>query len=146
FYLDVHTGSSAADSPVLACGDIAAKVTKSAAKAWLKGASHERGSAEGSQKGSDVGAWVKAGGLTPGAHAVQIVAGSCATPGAVAVSLGDISAGPGGWAFAKLAATSTVPVAVKGYAVVVTAGASAAPGATVACGDLWPARWHGFGF
>jgi Cu/Zn superoxide dismutase len=145
YSVDVHAGPTGGNAAVLACGDIAAKVAKSAAKASVKGANGEHGQAALTQKGTDVAAWVSLKGLTPGAHGLQLIAGSCAAPGAVAVSLGDVTAGPNGFAFAKVNATSTIPVVGKGYAVVVTAGPSSAPGAAVACGDLWPARWHGFG-
>ena len=74
-------------------------------------------------------------------YAAHLSAGSCAAPGAVAVSLGDITAGPDGTVFAKVAATSTIPVVGKGYALAVNAAPSATPGATVACGDLNPVRW-----
>jgi Cu/Zn superoxide dismutase len=143
YAIDVHAGPSASATAVISCGDIAAKVVKvdkSAAKAFLKGAAAERGRAEILQQGSDVSVWVKLSGLTPGAHALAIHAGSCAAPGAAAVSLGDVTAGPDGTVFAKVAATSSIVVATKGYALVVHAGASAAPGAIVACGDLWPLR------
>ena len=88
--------------------------------------------------------WIRLKGLTPGAHALQLHAGSCAAPGAVAVSLGDVTAGPDGTVLTKVAATSSIQVVGKGYSLDVHAGASAAPGATVACGDLWSIRWkHG---
>ncbi len=141
FSVDVHAGPSAGATPVISCGDIAVKSSKSAAKAWLKGAGSEHGRAELVQKGSDVSVWIKASGLTPGAHALQLIAGSCAAPGAVAVSLGDVTAGPDGTVLAKVAATSTIPVVGKGYALAVNANPSATPGATVACGDLNPLRW-----
>jgi hypothetical protein len=141
YALAVHAGPSASATPVISCGDIAAKTAKSAAKAWLKGAGNEHGHAELVQKGSDVSVWLKASGLTPGAHALQLIVGSCAAPGAVAVSLGDVTAGPDGTVFAKVAATSTIPVVGKGYALAVNANPSATPGATVACGDLNPLRW-----
>ncbi len=143
FSVDLHAGPSASATPVISCGDIAPKVSveKGAAKAWLKGAAEERGHAEVVQKGSDVSVWIKLRGLTPGAHALHLHAGSCATPGAVAVSLGDVTAGPDGTVSTKVAASSSILVAMKGYSLDVHAGASAAPGATVACGDLWSLRW-----
>ncbi len=147
FSIDVHAGPSASDTPVISCGDIAAKVVKpekSAAKAFLKGAASERGHAELVQKGSDVSVWIKLSGLTPGAHALHLHAGSCAALGAVAVSLGDVTAGPDGTVFTKVSALSSIPVVTDAYALDVHAGASAAPGATVACGDLHSIRWkHG---
>jgi Cu/Zn superoxide dismutase len=143
FSVDVHAGPSASPTPVITCGDVAPKVEKSAAKAHLKGAGAEKGRAELLQKGSDVSVWIKLSGLTPGAHALQLHVGTCAAPGAVAVSLGDVTAGPDGTVFTKVTATSTVPVVGKGYSLDVHAAASAAPGATVACGDLWGVRWHG---
>lgn len=144
YSIDVHAGPSASATPVISCGDIAAKtpkVEKSAAKAFLKGAANERGRAELIQKGSDVSVWIKLSGLTPGAHALNLHAGSCAAPGAVAVSLGDVTAGPDGTARAKVAASSSIAVVLKGYSLDVHAGASAAPGATVACGDLVRGWW-----
>jgi Cu/Zn superoxide dismutase len=143
FSVDVHAGPSASATAVIACGDIAPKVKKAYAKAFLKGAGSERGHAELVQKGSDVSVWIKLRGLTPGAHALQLHAGSCAAPGAVAVSLGDVTAGPDGTVFTKVAASSSVPVVGKGFSLDVHAGASAAPGATVACGDQWSVRKHG---
>jgi Cu/Zn superoxide dismutase len=146
FSVDVHAGSSASATPVITCGDIAAKVAKpekSAAKAYLKGAGAEKGRAELIQNGSEVSVWLKLSGLTPGAHALQLHAGSCAAPGAVAVSLGDVTAGPDGTVFTKVTATSSILVVSKGYSLDVYAGASAAPGAAVACGDLWKTGWHG---
>ena len=147
FSIDVHAGPSASATPVISCGDIAAKVVKpekSAAKAFLKGAGAERGHAELVQKGGDVSVWIKLSGLTPGVHALHLHAGSCAALGAVAVSLGDVTAGPDGTVFTKVAALSSIPVVTDAYALDVHAGASAAPGATVACGDLHSLRWkHG---
>jgi Cu/Zn superoxide dismutase len=136
FYVDVHAGPSASDTPVISCGDIAVKTKNAFAKAWLKGAGDEHGRAELAQKGSDVAVWVKLSGLTPGAHAVHLHAGTCAAPGAVAVSLGDVTAGPDGTAFAKLAATSSATVVGTGFSLDVHATNGATPGATVACGDL----------
>ncbi len=141
FYVDVHAGATGGDATVISCGDIAVKSPKSAAKAWLKGAGDEHGRAELVQKGSDVSVWLKLSGLTPGAHGVQLHAGSCAAPGAVAVSLGDVTAGPDGNVFAKLSASSSTPVVGSGFSLSVVAGPSATPGATVACGDLSPLRW-----
>jgi Cu/Zn superoxide dismutase len=147
FSVDVHAGPSASATPAISCGDIAAKtpkVEKSAAKAFLKGAAAERGRAELVQKGGDVSVWIKLSGLTPGAHALHLHAGSCAAPGAVAVSLGDVTAGPDGTVFTKVTALSSIPVVTDAYALDVHAGASAAPGATVACGDLHSVGWkHG---
>jgi Cu/Zn superoxide dismutase len=144
FSIDVHAGPSASATPVISCGDIAAKVPKvekSAAKVFLKGAAAERGHAELVQKGGDVSVWIKLSGLTPGAHALHLHAGSCAALGAVAVSLGDVTAGPDGTVFTKVAALSSILVVTDAYALDVHAGASAAPGATVACGDLHSLRW-----
>ena len=101
YAIDVHAASSASASAAITCGDIAVKTPKSSAKAFLKGAAGERGHAELVQKGSDVTGWVKLTGLTPGAHAVQLHVGSCAAPGAVAVSLGDVTAGPYGTVLAE---------------------------------------------
>jgi Cu/Zn superoxide dismutase len=147
FSIDVHAGPSASATPVISCGDIAAKIVKPekiAAKAFLKGAASERGHAELVQNGSDVSVWIKLSGLTPGAHALHLHAGSCAALGAVAVSLGDVTAGPDGTVLAKVSALSSIPVVTDAYALDVHAGASAAPGATVACGDLHSLRWkHG---
>jgi Cu/Zn superoxide dismutase len=143
-YVDVHAGPSASDTPVISCGDIKVRTPKAVADAWLKGAHHEHGRAELTQKGSDVATWIKLSGLTPGAHAVQIHAGTCAAPGAVAVSLGDATAGPDGNAFAKLGASSSTAVVGKGFTIDVSAGASASPGGVVACGDQHPTWWkHG---
>jgi len=148
YSVDVHAGPSASATAVISCGDIAAKPVKpvkAAAKAFLKGAGAEKGRAELIQNGADVSIWVKLSGLTPGAHALHLHVGSCAAPGAVAVSLGDVTAGPDGTVFTKVTANSSIPVVGKGYSLDVHAGASAAPGATVACGDLWGVRWHGHG-
>jgi hypothetical protein len=120
------------------------KTDKTFAKTWLKGAGNERGRAELAQVGSDVVVWIKLSGLTPGAHAVQLNAGTCATPGAAAVSLGDVTAGPDGTVSTKIAASSSIPVVAAGFSLAVHAGASAAPGAVVACGDLFAGGWkHG---
>jgi Cu/Zn superoxide dismutase len=145
FSLSVHSGATA--TPSIACGDVAAppvKTDKTFAKTWLKGAGNERGRAELAQVGSDVVVWIKLSGLTPGAHAVQLNAGTCATPGAAAVSLGDVTAGPDGTVSTKIAASSSIPVVAAGFSLAVHAGASAAPGAVVACGDLFAGGWkHG---
>ena len=143
FSVDVHAGPSATATPVISCGDIAVKTHKTYAKAFLKGATGERGYAELVQKGTDVSVWIRIKGLAPGAHALQLHAGSCATPGAVAVSLGDVIAGPDGTVSTKVAATSSIPVVGKGYSLDVHATASADPGAALACGDLWNVRKHG---
>jgi Cu/Zn superoxide dismutase len=148
FSLDVHAGPTGpVATPVISCGDIAAKVVKpetSAAKAFLKGAGAERGHAELVQKGGDVSVWIKLSGLTPGAHALHLHAGSCDSLNAIAVSLGDVTAGPDGTVFTKVAALSSIPVVTDAYALDVHLGASAAPGATVACGGLHSVRWkHG---
>jgi Cu/Zn superoxide dismutase len=137
FSVDVHAGPTAAGATaVISCGDIAVKAHKVYAKAWLKGAGNERGRAELVQKGTDVSAWVKLSGLTPGAHAVHIHSGTCAAPGTAAVSLGDVTAGFDGTAVAKIAATSSTPVVGTGFSLDVHAAAGATPGAVVACGDL----------
>jgi Cu/Zn superoxide dismutase len=144
FSVDVHAGPSASATPVISCGDVNVNVKpeQSAAVTWLKGASGAHGRAELSQKGSDVTVWVNLSGLTPGAHAVHIHVGTCAAPGTVAVSLGDVTAGPDGKVSMKIASTSTIPVVGKGYSLDVHAAASANPGAVVACGDLWGAGKH----
>jgi Cu/Zn superoxide dismutase len=144
YYINVHAAGG--DTPGISCGDIVAtkvKIEKAAAKTNFKGAGAERGHAEVIQKGSDVSVWIKLSGLTPGAHALQLLVGTCAAPGAVAVSLGDVTAGPDGSVATKVTATSSIPVAGKGYSLAVYAAGSAAPGATVACGDLWNTGWHG---
>ena len=87
--------------------------------------------------------WIALKGLTPGAHAVHLHVGTCAAPGTVAVSLGDVTAGPDGRASMKIASTSTIPVAANGYSLDVHAAASATPGDVVACGDLHSVGWHG---
>jgi Cu/Zn superoxide dismutase len=146
YYINVHAADGT--TPGITCGDVIVKTEKSFAKTWLKGAGHEHGAALVEQKGSDVSVWLKLSGLTPGAHAVHIHAGTCAAPGAVAVSLGDVTAGPDGTAFAKIAATSSIPVALAGFSLDVHAGASATTSAVVACGDLRATdkrghkRWH----
>jgi hypothetical protein len=147
FYVDVHAGPSASVTPVISCGDVTVKpdkATKAFAKAWLKGAGNERGRAQLHQKGSDVVVWLNLRGLTPGAHAVQLNAGTCALPGAAVVSLGDVTAGPDGTVSTKIAASSSIPVVGTGFSLAVHAGPSAAPGAVVACGDLFRGGWkHG---
>ena len=142
YYINVHAATG--DTPGIACGDVTVKAEKSFAKTWLKGAGDEHGRAELAQNASDVSVWIKLSGLTPGAHAVQIHSGTCAAPGAAAVSLGDVTAGPDGTAFAKIAATSSIPVVGTGFSLDVHAAASATPGAVVACGDLRETdkRWH----
>ena len=82
--------------------------------------------------------------LLPGRHALNLIAGTCAAPGAVAVSLGDITAGPDGVATAKIAASSSAPVVGPGFAFGVYTGPSASPGAVVACGDqsTWWSHGH----
>jgi len=134
FSVDVHAGPSASATPVISCGDVTVKAAKSFSKAWIKGTT-AKGHAEAVQKGSDVTVWVTVGGLTPGAHALNLITGTCAAPGAVAVSLGDITAGPDGVATAKISATSSAPVVGAGFAFGVYAGPSTLPGAVVACGD-----------
>ena len=63
--------------------------------------------------------------------------------GAVAVSLGDVTAGPDGKASMKIASTSTIPVVAKGYSLDVHAAAGAAGDSpVVACGDLYGVRRH----
>jgi Cu/Zn superoxide dismutase len=142
FYVDVHAAD--ASSAAISCGDLNVKPpkpAKSAAVTFLKGASSERGRAELFQKGGDVTVWIRLGGLTPGAHAVHLHVGSCSEHGAVAVSLGDVTAGPDGKASMKIASTATIPVVTKGYSLDVHAAAVAAgDSAVVACGNL-----HGFG-
>jgi Cu/Zn superoxide dismutase len=148
FYVDVHATN--ATSAVISCGDLNVKppkppkIEKSAAATFLKGAGSERGRAELVQKGSDVSVWISLSGLTPGAHAVHLHAGSCAVPGAVAVSLGDVTAGPDGKASMKIASTSTIPVVTKGFSLDVHAAAgSAGDSPVVACGDLFGFGKHG---
>jgi Cu/Zn superoxide dismutase len=146
FYVDVHAGpSTGGDTAVISCGDVNVQPQKSAAVTWLKGTSGAHGRAQLFQKGSDVTVWVSFSGLTPGPHAVHLHVGTCAAPGTIAVSLGDVTAGPDGKASMKIASTSTIPVVGKGYSLDVHAAASAAPGAVVACGDLYGAGWHGHG-
>jgi Cu/Zn superoxide dismutase len=143
FYVDVHAGPSASATPVISCGDLSIKPQKSAAVTWLKGASGAHGRAEVFQKGTDVTVWVKLSGLTPGAHAVHLHAGTCAAPGTIVVSLGDLTAGPDGKARMKIASTSTIPVAGNGYSLDVHAAGGGAAGDVVACGDLHGVSWHG---
>ena len=142
YHLDVHATDAA--STAISCGQLEVnppKPVKSAAVTFLKGATSEHGRAELFQKGGDVTVWFSLGGLTPGAHAVHLHVGSCGTHGAVAVSLGDVTAGPDGKAAMKIASTSTIPVVTKGYSLDVHAAAGAAGDSpVVACGDL-----HGFG-
>jgi Cu/Zn superoxide dismutase len=144
FYVDVHAGPSASVTPVISCGDVNVKPEKSAAVTWLKGTT-AHGRAELFQKGSDVSVWISLKGLTPGAHAVHLHVGTCAAPGTIAVSLGDVTAGPDGTASMKIASTSTIPVVGKGYSLDVHAAASATPGDVVACGDLYGVSKHGHG-
>jgi Cu/Zn superoxide dismutase len=144
YSIDVHAGPASAPGAAISCGDLPAKVAKAYAKAWLKGAAAERGQVELYQKGSDVRVWIKLRGLTPGAHALQIHAGSCAAPGAAVVSLGDVTAGADGKVSQKITASSTIPVVGKGFSVDVYAGPSAAAGAVAACGDQtqWWKKQH----
>jgi hypothetical protein len=142
FSVDVH--ATDAGSAAISCGDVNVKPPKppkSAAVTFLKGAATERGHAELFQKGADVTVWISLRGLTPGAHAVHLHVGSCSAHGAVAVSLGDVTAGPDGKARMRIASTATIPVVTRGYSLDVhAAAASAGDSAVVACGDL-----HGFG-
>jgi Cu/Zn superoxide dismutase len=146
FYVDVHAGANTA--AVISCGDVNVKPdrpAKSVAFTWLKGAT-VHGRAELFQKGSDVTVWISLSGLTPGPHAVHLHAGTCGMPtSTVAVSLGDVTAGPDGKASMKIASTSTIPVVGKGYSLDVHAAASSAGDSpVVACGDLYGSRkhWH----
>ena len=148
FYVDVHAGPSTGPaSAVIACGDISVKPQKSAAVTWLKGDT-ARGRAEVFQKGSDVTVWISLSGLTPGTHSVHIHAGACpapgAAPGAITVSLGDVTAGPDGKASMKIASTSTIPVAVDGYSLDVHAAGGSTANDVVACGNLHGVskHWH----
>ncbi|HET6174451.1 MAG TPA: CHRD domain-containing protein [Gaiellales bacterium] len=148
FYVDVHAGPSASTTPVISCGDLSVKppkADKSAAFTWLKGSSGAHGRAELFQKGSDVSVWISLSGLKPGAHAVHLHAGTCAAPGSVAVSLGDVTAGPDGKASMKIASTSTITVVTKGFSLDVHAApsATATPADVVACGDLYGFKKHG---
>jgi Cu/Zn superoxide dismutase len=143
-YVDVHAGASGGDPALISCGDLNVKPPKpvrSAAVTWLKGAT-AHGRAELFQKGSDVSVWISLKGLTPGPHAVHLHVGTCAAPGTIAVSLGDVTAGPDGTASMKIASTSTIPVVGKGYSLDVHAGASAAAGDVVACGNLYGVSKH----
>ena len=92
-------------TPVITCGDVAVKAAKADSKAWLKGATAERGRAEPMQKGSDVTVWIKLSGLTPGVHGLHMHAGTCARPRRRRRRLGDVTAGPDGNGHAKLTAT-----------------------------------------
>jgi hypothetical protein len=76
---------------------------------------------------------------------VHLHTGTCAAAGTVAVSLGDVTAGPDGKASMKIASTSSIPVAGTGYSLDVHAAPSATttPNAVVACGDLHGVRKHG---
>jgi Cu/Zn superoxide dismutase len=146
FYVAVHGGNNT--TALISCGDVTVKAdkpdkpAKSAAFAWLKGAS-VHGRAELLQKGSDVTVWISLSGLTPGLHAVHLHAGTCAVPSStVPVSLGDVTAGPDGKASMKLASTSTIPVVAKGYSLDVHAGDSTTPADVVACGDLFGGGKH----
>jgi hypothetical protein len=136
FYVDVHAGAT-----VISCGDIKAKTLKAASDARLKGANHERGRAELIQKGSDISAWIKIKGLTPGAHAVQIHAGTCDPLGTAVVSLGNVTADSDGEAFAKLTGTSATLAVGENFTIDVSTGTT-----VDACGDQDPTRWkHGHG-
>jgi Cu/Zn superoxide dismutase len=143
YSVDVHAGPSASVTPVISCGDINIKPPKSIAMTWLTGASGAHGHAQLSQKGADVTVWINLSGLTPGAHAVHIHAGTCAAPGTATVSLGDVTAGPDGKASMKLASTSAIPVVGAGYSLDVHAAGSTTPGDVVACGDLHAVGKHG---
>jgi Cu/Zn superoxide dismutase len=146
FYVDVHAGPSPNGSDVISCGDVNVKPAKSAAVTWLKGSSGVHGRAEVFQKGSDVTVWISVSGLAMGPHAVHLHVGTCAAPSTIALSLGDVTAGPDGKASAKITSTSIIPVAGKGYSLDVhgAAGAAATPADVVACGDLWGSgRKHG---
>jgi Cu/Zn superoxide dismutase len=145
FYVDVHAGASPNDGGVISCGDVNVKPEKSAAVTWLKGSNGVHGRAEVFQKGEDVTVWISVSGLTTGPHAVHLHVGTCAAPGTIAVSLGDVTAGPDGKASAKITSKSTIPVAGKGYSLDVhNAPSASATTDVVACGDLWGAgRKHG---
>jgi Cu/Zn superoxide dismutase len=137
FYIDVHSGAT-----VISCGDITAKTPKAASEARLRGANHEHGRVELFQKGSDISGWIKVKGLTPGAHAVQIHAGTCAAPTGAAATLGDVTADADGNAFAKLTGTSAALAVGTNFTVDVSVGPSATPGAVVVCGDQYPSGWN----
>jgi Cu/Zn superoxide dismutase len=142
YYVDVHGAASA----VIACGDISIRPEKSAAVTWLKG-STASGRAEVFQKGSDVTVWISLSGLTAGTHSVHIHAGACPAPGlapgAITVSLGDVTAGPDGKASMKIASTSTIPVAVDGYSLDVHAVGGSIGNDVLACGNLHGVSKHG---
>jgi Cu/Zn superoxide dismutase len=142
FSVDVHAPPSASATPTISCGDIVAKPVKGQAKVWLKGTG-VKGSALLKQKGGDVSVWISLRGLTPGAHALHVRAGSCAAPGILAVNLGDVTAGPDGKVSAKLTATSSALVVGKGFSLDVQAGASGTPESVVACGDQFATWKHG---
>jgi Cu/Zn superoxide dismutase len=147
YYVDVHAGPSTGPaSAVISCGDLSIRPQKSAAVTWLKG-STARGRAEVFQKGSDVTVWISLSGLTAGTHSVHIHAGACpapgVAPGAITVSLGDVTAGPDGKASMKIASTSTIPVAVDGYSLDVHAVGGSIGNDVVACGNLHGVSKHG---
>ena len=82
---------------------------------------------------------VKVNNLAPGSHhALNIVAGSCATPGASALALPDLIAGPKGGArlLITVPTAAGIDLAATGYAVAVSEGSGATAGATIACGDV----------
>ncbi len=142
FALDVHAGPTANPGAVISCGDVTPKTYATYAKAWLEGAT-AKGHVAAIQKGSDVTVWVALRGLTPGVHALTIQAGTCAVPGAVAVNLGDVTAGPDGTVSAKVTATSSIPVVGTGYSFSVYTGPTTLPGALLACGGSYPTWKHG---
>jgi hypothetical protein len=146
FSVDVHAGASNVATPAISCGDVVVKAakahSKARSKAWLKGTTAS-GWAKAVQKGSDVTVRVSLRGVTPGVHALHLRVGTCAAPGALAVSLGDVTADPDGNVHAKVTATSSAAVVGSGYSLDVQAGATGTPESVVACGDQIPTGKHG---
>ena len=130
------------DATVISCGDIKTKTPKATSNAWLKGANHEHGHVELVQKGGDISGWIKVGASRLARTPCRSTRARVPRP-APWPTLGDVTADADGNAFAKLAAT-TAAVVGKDFTIDVSAGASATPGAVVACGDQHPTGWkHG---
>jgi len=98
-----------------------------------------KGVAELKQRTGALGVALVVSHLTPGAfYAAHVHAGTCAAPGAVALTLPDVYADEHGNArlVTTLPTAPTADYVANGFSVDVHAGPSASPGATISCGDV----------